>query len=120
MFVIIATSIVSGIGFGGQNPVFWAAVRESNAYYNCIDIAVGMINSMTNAAGFVSQFLFGILMDVHWQNIRGGNDFDPDGDRNYSVADYDFAFIAMPICLIAALVFSFFIKETHCKQIEYS
>merc|ERR1712130_586467 len=119
MIVIIGSSIMSGIGFGAFDPVFWATVRENNAYYNCTEIAIGMVLSMVNASGFVSQFLIGILMDMHWQHVNGGNG-DHDGDRIYSVGDYDFAFLTFPICLGLAIIFTVFMKETYAKTVDYS
>ena len=105
---------------GGQSPPFWASVRECNEFYDCEDVALGIVNSLTNSSGFVSQYLIGLLLDWHWEGIRGGSDLNEDGDRVYNVSDYDFAFSTITVCLVGAFITSLFLKETRGKMVDYS
>ena len=114
MVVVVASSILTGIGWGGQTPVFWASVRECNKYYDCEDVAVGIANSFGNASGFVSQYLIGLMLDWHWTGTVA-----EDGSRVYSVADYDFAFISLAVCVVGAFIMSLFVKETYGKPVDY-
>jgi MFS family permease len=36
----------------------------------------------------------------------------------YTVADYQFAFAFLPICLLLAFIISFTLRETHCTRVE--
>merc|ERR1712154_32453 len=98
IYVLFGCSLVTGIGWGGFPPPFWGMIREYNAFYHAEDMAVSLINSILQSGGFVAQYGIGLLLDYHWLNMRNGNDYDANGDRNYSVSDYEFAMICVPIC----------------------
>lgn len=60
----------------------------------------------------VFQPLFGWLLDLHWDGHM------LDNVRLYSRANFDLALMLIPASFIVALIASFFIKETFCKQKE--
>ena len=61
-----------------------------------------------NSSKFVAQYMLGILLDIHWRDIRGGDDYDKDGDRNH----YDFGYIPITVCFELSFLMLLFFKET--------
>lgn len=72
--------------------------------------AVGFMNAFNALFGAFSDPLTGKLLDMGWQ---GGI---VDGARVFPVIVYKLALMTLPIYIIGALVFLFFIKETYCKS----
>lgn len=71
-------------------------------------MAMGFINTMNSLSGAVSQPLLGKVLDHSWE---GGY---IDGARAYSLTAYQDALLAIPLCLLLALVLLPFIRETYC------
>eukprot|EP01084_Bolivina_argentea_P058361 106598_1 len=115
--LVLGLNLVSGIGAGNWG-LLWALQREYNAYYNCKDAAAGLVNSIQNAAGFVGTLFIGEMLDMRW-SIRGGST-NENGDRIYTVQDYDYAFIIIPSVVIGAIISALLIKETHAENVDYS
>lgn len=71
--------------------------------------AIGFINMFNAICGALSEPLIGKLLDLGWDHKMQA------GARVFSVADYRHALIALLICMLAALILQFFIKETFCR-----
>lgn len=70
-------------------------------------VAVGFLNTLAMGAGTIFHPLIGKLLVFHWDGTMVGS------APLYSEWDYRFALCVLPICLGAALILMFFIKETH-------
>ena len=79
------------------------------------DFWYSIINSFSNAAGFVSQYLISIMLDMRWNGVK-----DDDGSRVYRVEDYNFAFSTLTVCIAGCFIVSLFLRETYGKPIDYS
>lgn len=71
--------------------------------------AIGFMNAFDALFGVIADPLTGAILDFMWE---GGM---VNGARTFSVDAYRMAFLAIPICLIIALLSLFKIKETYCK-----
>ena len=123
VFILMFLSGINGFGSGASTPIHYSMVREYNNYYNCEDTATGFVNVQRTSSGFLAQLLMGIMIDIHWMQ-RGGNDFDEDnddstGDREYTVADYNFAFLLCTVSVGLAFILLFILKETYGKNVTY-
>ena len=76
------------------------------------------MNSIGVSAGFVMPWIIGILMDMNWERREGVT--DTDGDRIYTVEDYNYGFIVIPICSCVYLLFALIIKETNGNIIQWN
>ncbi len=70
-------------------------------------LAFANMASIIIAAAF--QPLIGWFLDLQWDGTNVG------GVPVYSVEDYRYAVLALPICLALGLISTFFVKETYCK-----
>lgn len=61
------------------------------------------------AAGAIFQPLFGYILEQH--AIQHGT------QQAYTAADYNHAFLILPITFVITIILAVFIKETRCKQI---
>ena len=96
----------------------WSLNREYNNYFKCKDIATGITNCFQNLGGFVSQLLIAELIDISWNN-RGANDYiNNTNDGNYTVNDYNYGFILIPIAVFLAIISSLLMKETNAKNLD--
>ena len=116
MYVIILMNILSGFGTGVPSIVF-AFVREYNDYYECSDIAGGIVNTMASASGFIVQWLIGVLIDYNWESRDG--DFKEDGERDYSVSDYNLGFVTILIVIGMNVSMTLVLKETNGKKVQW-
>ena len=71
--------------------------------------AIGFINTLNMVGGAAAQPFVGYLLDLHWHNQM------ENGVRIYSVENFHFALMAMPISIGIALILLPFIKETYCR-----
>ena len=74
--------------------------------------AIGFINTINNASGAIAQPVLGKILDGHWSGTLNEH-----GVRVFTLVDYQYALSLIPACLMIALVFVFFVKETHCRPL---
>eukprot|EP01083_Nonionella_stella_P063051 163893_1 len=115
--VVITLNFISGIG-AGCFGIMWCLQREYNAHYNCKDMAAGLVNTIINASGFVTQLFIGEMLDFQWMNRDGT--VDQDGIRMYSVSDYNFAFLILAVMVGVGIVTALLLKETYANNLDYS
>eukprot|EP01083_Nonionella_stella_P120268 360235_1 len=116
MFVIVVLNCIAGCG-AGILPVLYATTREYNVFYNCEDIAGGIVNSIANMAGVVFQFTIGFLIDVHWTQRHGK--IDTNGKRIYTPNDYEFGLISIDIAICLAIIMCMVVKETNGQMVQF-
>jgi MFS family permease len=91
--------------------VSYPTVVESNSRM-VSSSATAVISMMCMGGGALIQPLFGYLL-----SYKGGAEKTA-GILSYPATNYEFAMISLPIAFLIALIFTFFIKETHCKNIH--
>ena len=116
MFVIILMNILSGFGTGVPSITF-AFVREYNDYYECSDVAGGVVNTIASSSGFFVQWLIGILIDYNWKQREGG--FDEKDERDYNVDDYNLGFITILIVIGMNVILTLIMKETKSQKVSW-
>ncbi|KTD16877.1 MFS transporter [Legionella jordanis] len=97
--------------FTAAQVISYALVAESNSP-QMTATAVSVVSVLTQGGYIIYQNLFSILLMGHGE-MHMVNDVPV-----YSLGDYQFAAIILPIGLLLALVAIMGLKETHCKQIE--
>eukprot|EP01084_Bolivina_argentea_P058362 106602_1 len=114
---VIGLNIISGLG-GGAWGIMWTLQREYNAYYKCKDTAAGLVNTLQNSSGFIGQLFIGEMLDLCW-SLRDGKIGD-DGDRIYTVQDYNYALIIIPVVIGLAIFSACILKETNAQNLDFS
>ncbi len=101
---------IAGVCFTGQVLGF-TAVTEIMPI-SASGVAVGFTNMTVMLSGVIFEPLVGWLLDLHWKNngAKLVNDI-----AVYSVDDFRFALLPIPISLFIALLLTKFIKETFPK-----
>ena len=117
-FIVILLNIITGIA-GGCFPMIFTLTREYNWYYGNAETATGFVNTIMLCSAFFGQYTIGALLDLKWEERDDSNINELDGNRIYTVDDYNFAMILVPICLSIAIVTSLFFKETYGINIDY-
>jgi MFS family permease len=98
------------IGFVTSSQVLtYPLIAELNPIY-LTSTAVSIDSLCIMASGFIIPPIFGWLME------RRGLHEMVNGIAVYSAQDFHYAMIIMPVAFIAALLITFFMKETFCKS----
>ena len=69
------------------------------------------MNMFVVGSGAVMQPLIGWLLDVNWSGEL------TDGARVYGETAYTFGFSSLLVVMVMALISTFFLRETHCRQL---
>ncbi len=73
--------------------------------------ALGFMNMAQSLGGAMLPPIVGFILDLLWNGAM------QDGDRVYLLGNYQYALLILPLEMLAAGVFLYFIKETHCKEV---
>lgn len=115
--LVIILCIVSGVGFSHFSPFVFTICREYNWFYGNTETATAFVNMGLVLSGAVGQLIIGELLDIHWKNRA---DHEMDGDlRVYTVEDFNFALVIVPVALGIMFVTELFLRETFSKNLEY-
>jgi MFS family permease len=100
----------AGVAFSAQ-PLIFASVcqltpLESNG------TVISFTNMIVMMLGLVMQPLVGWFLDFVWTGLRYN------GVPHYEIADYRFALLSIPLCLVLALLLMPFIPETFPRSTE--
>ncbi|MEM1243572.1 MAG: MFS transporter [Pseudomonadota bacterium] len=99
--------------FNGGFALGYAIASEINPH-RIAGTSMAFANMASVIIGAAFQPLVGKLLVWHWSGVY------LHGTPFYSAADYEAAVILLPIALVIALLASFFLKETHCKPLDYA
>jgi lipoprotein signal peptidase len=89
--------------------ITYPLIAESNPHeYN--GIAQGLASTIVILGG-LTQPLFGKIMSLHWDHTMR------DGLALYSISDYQWAILIIPVAMIVAVLILSFVKETYCKSL---
>lgn len=98
-------------GAGGSSmTVCFSSVKELNSL-NYSSTSLGLMNMCIVGSGAVMQPLIGWLLDLNWDGTL------VDGARIYSADTYVYALSSLIIVNAVALIASFLLRETRCRQI---
>lgn len=103
--ITFALLFIAGLVCGGQ-ILYFAAAKEINDP-NYSGTTIGFTNAFVMVSGVIFQPLLGLIIDLAWDGVA-----NPDGTPMYSIGDYQQAMVTIPLCMIAAWIVMFFIKET--------
>ncbi len=95
--------------FSGFFFVSFATIREINSP-KLSGSSIGFINMFNALCGALSAPLVGVLLDFETRLHHSKSSV-------FSLADYHFALVTMPLILLVALILQIFIKESHCRQV---
>merc|ERR1719384_934870 len=115
---VIFLLITTGVAFSHFSPFVFTICREYNWYFGNTETATAFVNMGLVLSGAVGQFTIGELLDIHYEG-RADAALAEDGNRLYTVEDYNFALVIVPVCLCIMLISEFFLKETMSKNLEY-
>lgn len=74
--------------------------------------AVAMTNMLVMVGGVIFQPVIGRLLDMFWSGLK------VNGLPVYTVMDYKYALLVIPVGLVLSALLMFFIKETHGRQMQ--
>ena len=100
---------LTGAG-GSAMTVCFSSVKELNQL-TYSSTALGLMNMCIVGSGAVMQPLIGWLLDTQWDNTL------VDGARIYSAQAFVYALSSLMVVNAAALIASFMLRETRCRQI---
>jgi MFS family permease len=107
MPLLIVVLFVFGFSAGGQ-AISFAVIKDIYTKQQ-LGTASGFNNMATVAGGICLQPLIGVGLELLWQGDYAH------GVPFYTIANYQVAFMVLPLCYVLATFFSvFLIKETHC------
>lgn len=100
-------SLLFSLGFFGSAFILAFAVIAEISPTHLAATASGFANALNTLWGALAQPLIGKVLDmtVKAPIIMGG-------EQVFSLAEYQQAFIALPVCLVISFVFLLFLKET--------
>lgn len=108
MSALTVTFLLLGF-FTSSQVVSYPVVSESNPSL-LTAMSVSCVSLTVIGGGALFEPRFGRLLDMHWSGKI------VDGLPVYSVADFRFAMWIFPIAFFIALIATYFIRETHCKN----
>jgi len=109
--LVAAWALLFVIGMSSAAMVITYAVAREQSPVKISGAVTGFVNMASVGAGALLQPFLGWLLDLNWDGT------EIDGARIYSLAAYDAAFVTLPICALTALVGSWLIRETRCRQL---
>jgi sugar phosphate permease len=106
----ILSILLFALGFFSSGFILaFAVVQESNAPQNA-GTAIGFTNALNTVFGAIAQPIIGKILDLNTAFLPLTN-----GERIFSLSEYQQALTTLPLALIVALILLFFLKETFCK-----
>lgn len=106
--------LLFALGFFSSGFVLaFAVVRESNSP-RVSGTAIGFTNALNTFWGAIAQPIIGKILDLNASNLAL-----PGSVKVFTLAEYQIAFMSLPICLVMSLILILCLKETYChvKQV---
>lgn len=107
LFVVLFLFGVSNTGVG----VSYALAGEINPVHTA-GTSMAFANMASVIIGAIFQPIIGWLLDLQWRGQVEG------GVHIFSTHAYHLALLALPLCLLLAIIVLFFVKETHCHSVS--
>eukprot|EP01084_Bolivina_argentea_P151163 263871_1 len=106
LWLVVSLNLITGIA-SGVFPILFTLTREYNWYYNNEETSTAFINMILGLSASFCQYIVGLLLDLNHK------------ETEYTVKEYNFAFMIIPIGLGIALFFSLFLKETNGTNVDW-
>lgn len=101
---------LAGFVFSAQ-PLIFSSVCQLTPHASN-GTAISFTNTMVMSSGLILQPLIGWFLDWIWDGVMNN------GIPLYTIADYRFALLSIPVCLLISLLITPFIPETFPKKIK--
>ncbi|HYF97662.1 MAG TPA: MFS transporter, partial [Coxiellaceae bacterium] len=105
----ILAILLFGFGFFCSNEILCFAVARESTPLGQAATAIGFTNMLIMLGGMITQPLVGTVLDWMWNGSYAN------GIRVYTHADFYHALFVLPIGMLCAAVFAWFLKETYPK-----
>ncbi len=112
--VPLLVALVITAGFASGSMILSFAIIKESVPPILSGTAAGVVNMGIMAGPMLLQPAVGFIMDRYWHGEMLG------GVRVYSLAAYRAGFLLMISGAILSAVLIWFVRETHCRQIDYS
>ena len=107
--LLISLLFIAGTG-GSTMAICFVSVKELNSP-KYTSTAIGLMNMFVVGSGAVMQPLIGWFLDLNWSGEM------VDGARVYNEAAYTIGFSSLLVVMVIALVSTFHLRETRCRQL---
>ncbi len=108
---IVSCVLIFLVGFFTSAQIIsYPLIAESNSG-TITSSAIGIASVLIMGGGAVFEPLFGWLLNLGWDHTMQGE------MAIYSAADFHRALLILPITMIISIVLTFFLRETHCRQL---
>jgi MFS family permease len=107
-WILMTSMVLYGISNTGV-AISYAVAGEINPLKTA-GVSVAFANMASIAVAAILQQILGLILSYTWTGKY------QDGVQYYSMVDYKFAMLALPICLLVAFFLVFFIRETNCSR----
>ena len=104
-YLLYGLFFIAGFAYTAKCLGF-ASICEAMAL-NMSGVSIAFVNTVVMATGIIFLPIIGALIDSHWDGLLI-NDIP-----HYTVEDYRFALVVLPISLVISCLLLFFMKETH-------
>ena len=94
-------------GFLSSAQILVFAICREVTHFKIAGTAIALTNMFVMIGGNLFQPVIGKLLDLGWSGAT------VDGTRVYSVFAYQTALSVMPIGILLAIIFIYFVRETH-------
>jgi len=98
------------LGFSYSNQALVFAIARDISPKQATATAVASTNMLVMLGGIFLQPIVGLLLERFWSGQVAGN------LHIYSLADYQKAFLAIPICMVLSSILSIFISDAFLKK----
>ena len=116
--VVVVFSAMTGAGCGCFVIVF-TLVREYNWYYGSAEAASGLVNMIMVSSGVVSQYTIGKVLDWSYATRTGESPSVGGAEIEYDEADFQKAFLVVPVGIALMVALTFVLKETNGTNLAY-
>ena len=103
--------LMFSLGFFSSGFVIAFAVMREKNRPEIAGTAVGFMNMLNTFGGAFFQYLIGKILDVTASDVI----VTTQGDKIFSLGDYQTALISIIVCLAVSLIIVLFVEETYCK-----
>lgn len=109
-FTVLALLFFIGVFAGPESLVF--AIARDMSPPRSTGISTATTNFIVTLSAAIFQPVIGYLLTVHWQGLVTSS-----GVPQYSVQNYRFALLILPVSLFIAFLCTFVIPKTRCQNI---
>lgn len=114
----VMKGLIFGLGFFSSSFIIAFAVVVENNPKRLSATASGFTNAINTMWGALAQPFIGLLLDVSTKSA--GQAAVASSSGAFTLAQYQSAFLTLPVCLVVSFIFLMFLKETYCGSRQKS